>query len=131
MLPELAIEDVASALDELVVEVLAACETPRPPVDALRLAERLGLTVAVDAAQPARARYLRLAHGESSATRGSIFLRPDDRPERQQWALAHEIGEHLAVEVFARLQVDPAAAAPDSRERVANALAGRLLVPSG
>lgn len=130
MLPELAIDEYAAILDELVGELLAGCQVVRPPVDAQAMAERIGLTVAYDSAQCERARYVRLADGAAHAGRGSILIRPDPRPERLQWAIAHEIGEHVAHEVFARLGVDPAAAAADGREQVANALAGRLLVPS-
>lgn len=130
MLPELAIDEYAAALDGLVEELLAGCLVCRPPVDALGMAERLGVRVAYDADQPQRARYLRLADSEGRGAKPSILIRPDERPERRQWAVAHEIGEHVAHEVFARLHVDPVAAAPESREQVANALAGRLLVPS-
>lgn len=130
MLPELALDEYAGVLDDLVVELLAACEVRRPPVDALRLAQRLGITVAYDAQQPQRARYLRLADGDAQAAQPSILIRPDERPERRQWAIAHEIGEHVAHEVFARLGADPSSAPLDAREQVANALAGRLLVPT-
>ena len=57
-------------------------------------------------------------------------MRPEPRLERQQWAVAHEIGEHVAYHVFAHWGVDPREAAPNARETVANNLAGRLLLPT-
>ncbi|MEA1952135.1 MAG: ImmA/IrrE family metallo-endopeptidase, partial [Planctomycetota bacterium] len=66
---------------------------------------------------------------QSETLKPSILLRPDPRAERRQWAVAHEIGEHVAWRVFGRLGVDPREAGPDSRESVANQLAGRLLLP--
>ena len=50
--------------------------------------------------------------------------------ERRHWAVAHEVGEHNAHQVFSRLGVDARTAAPDAREQVANYLAGRLLLPT-
>ena len=60
----------------------------------------------------------------------SILLRPEPRLERQQWAVAHEIGEHAACRVFAQWGVDPRETGRGAREAVANALAGRLLLPT-
>ncbi|MCH8922317.1 MAG: ImmA/IrrE family metallo-endopeptidase, partial [Planctomycetes bacterium] len=57
-------------------------------------------------------------------------LRHDPRAERRQWAVAHEIGEHLAQRVFALLGVSARAAPPNAREQVANLLAARLLLPT-
>ena len=57
-------------------------------------------------------------------------MRPEPRLERQQWAIAHEIGEHVAYHVFAQWGVDPRVAGPGARETVANNLAGRLLLPT-
>ena len=58
------------------------------------------------------------------------MLRPEPRRERRQWAIAHEIGEHLASRVFALLGVDPGEAPANVREQVANQVAGRLLLPT-
>ena len=58
-----------------------------------------------------------------------MLLRPEPRCERLQWALAHEIGEHVACRVFAALGMDPRETGPEARERIANQLAGRLLLP--
>jgi hypothetical protein len=130
MLPHLTQHDVGRALDEVVAELLAACDVHLPPVDAIALAGRLAMTVAFDDQQQGRARMVRLRRGHGPGGTGTIFLKPDPRPERQQWAVAHEIGEQFAHRVFALLGVSPAEAAADARERVANALAGRLLLPS-
>jgi hypothetical protein len=46
-----------------------------------------------------------------------------------QWAVAHEIGETCAYQVFERLAIDPRETPPGSREMVANQLAARLLLP--
>lgn len=122
--------DLSGTLDDFAAELLAAAEIEQPPVDALVLAERLRLTVALDEGLTTRARYLRLAVPNSAALQPSILIQPDSRPERRQWAVAHEIGEHLAHEIFARCGFDPAAESQSAREQVANALAGRLLVPA-
>jgi hypothetical protein len=71
----------------------------------------------------------RLARGPAGAAAGSILVRPEPRPERLHWAIAHEIGELWAHCVFARLAVDPREAPPAAREAVANGLASRLLLP--
>ena len=44
--------------------------------------------------------------------------------------MGHELGEHVAGEVFRRLAVDPSLAMPGMREEVANQLASRLLLPT-
>jgi hypothetical protein len=62
--------------------------------------------------------------------RPTILLRPEPRGERRQWAVAHEIGEHVAHRVFAQLLIDPREALPNAREEVASHLAGRLLLPA-
>jgi Zn-dependent peptidase ImmA (M78 family) len=129
MLPDCTAPDCARALDQVVAEALAQLPHKVPPVCPVRLAAALGVAVALDGGQRARGRYLRRA-GRGARARPAILVRPDPRPERLAWAVAHEIGEHLAHQVFARLGVDPETAPPQSRERVANQLAGRILVPT-
>jgi hypothetical protein len=126
MLPELTVQEWAAALDVTAAELLARLPLPAPPVDALRLAEVLGLDVAWDDRQQGRGRIARLAVAGGS---GSILLRPDPRRERLQWAIAHEIGEFCAHRAFAQLGIDPREAPPGTREAVANQLASRLLLP--
>lgn len=138
MLPDLPAEQFAAILDEIVLEVLVAAGIGEPPVDAFMIARSLGIVVAADVRQLGRARYVRLSsHAEDpdagfdgpSSPLASILVRPEPRSERRHWAVAHELGEHLAPEIFERLGVDPCEA-PEMRESVANALAGRLLLPT-
>ena len=130
MLPDLTREEVAGSLDAVIEEILAQVGLKQPPVDAFKVAQGLGITVARDDCQEGRARYVRLSNRRSSRPRAAILLRSDPRLERRQWAVAHELGEHAAHRVFAVLGVDPREASPRAREQVANQLAGRLLVPS-
>jgi predicted transcriptional regulator len=129
MLPELTQEEYSLALDAVAAEVIAALGDAGPPVDALALARALALSVTWDERQEGRGRVVRLSERAGRRLSGSIMVRPDARPERLQWAIAHEIGETSAVRVFDRLGVDPREAPPTARESVANHLAARLLLP--
>jgi Zn-dependent peptidase ImmA (M78 family) len=134
MLPEIPREELAAAIDEIVTGVLRAAEIAEPPIDALRVAAGNGVVVAIDNYQTGRARYVRLQSGGraiAQAASPSILIREDDRPERRQWAVAHELGEHLAHELFALLAIDPREAGDGVRESAANYLAARLLLPTG
>jgi hypothetical protein len=130
MLATLTREEVSTALDAVVVEILDVAGLTGPPVHAAAVAAALGIAVATDGRQQGRGRYVRLRGIRGRAPRPTILLRPEPRPERREWALAHEIGEHVAHRVFARLCVDPRETAPTARERVACQLAGRLLLPT-
>ena len=141
MLPEITAEEFVAALDETAMELLVAAKVEFPPVDTFRLAAALGVIVAADDRQPGRARYVRLRRFDgvaySCATaataadgQASILMRREPRLERRQWAVGHELGEHVAEAVFRRLGVDPALTAPGMREEVANHLANRLLLPT-
>jgi Zn-dependent peptidase ImmA (M78 family) len=129
MLSEIAPEEFAAALDAVADDILAEAGWITGPIDCLQLARRLGLEVAYDSRQAGRGRFVDL-RGFASAARESILLRPEPRPERVQWAVAHELGEKFAHQVFAALGVDPREAPRGARETVANHLAGRLLLPS-
>jgi hypothetical protein len=61
--------------------------------------------------------------------RGTIVVGEAERPERQQWAVAHEIGESVAYRVFQRLGVAYNEALPTDRETIANRMASCLLLP--
>ena len=122
-------ESLGFAIDRLVAEVLAEAEIEGPPVDCLTLAVKLRLVVAVDRRQQARGRCARLASPDGGL-QDAIFVRPEDRSERTQWTVAHELGEHFAHELFARLRLDLDDAGPGLREQSANAFANRLLVPT-
>jgi hypothetical protein len=129
MLPELTPEEFSAALDSVAADVVAALPDAAPPIDAVDLARSLGLAVAWDDRQHGRGRIVRLRGFAGTEARESILLRPDPRRERLQWAVAHEIGEAFACEVFQQLGVDPREAPAGAREMVANQLAGRLLLP--
>ena len=129
MLPEITGEEWSAGLDAVVDRVLEEARVDHPPVDAMAVALRLGIRVAVDARQRGRARYVRLSGPRGRGSRATVLLRPEPRGERRQWAVAHEIGEHVACQVFATLGIDPREIGPDARERAANQLAGRLLLP--
>ncbi len=110
-------------------EILQEAGVEYLPIDAMHVAQRLGITVAWDQRQEGRARYVRLS-SRSGPPKATILLKPDPRFERRQWAVAHEIGEHAAYRVFARWGVDPRETQSNARELVANNLAGRLLLPT-
>jgi hypothetical protein len=145
MLPDVSPHDWAQALDRLVEETLAQAGVLAPPVDAFAVAAALGMEVATNAAQQERARYVRLRGGAgrgpvpstasataTSATvtsgRPAILLRPEPRCERRQWAVAHEIGEHLAHRLLTAVGAD-IRLATGAREWGANRFASRLLLP--
>ncbi|HVJ87139.1 MAG TPA: hypothetical protein VM452_15900 [Caulifigura sp.] len=116
-------QQLSAACDEVAAELLAEAGWIEPPVDAFELASQLGYEIAFDARQQARGRIKRLAG------KPTVFLSPDLRPERLQWAAAHEIGESAAWRVFDRMDIDPALAEPAFRESVASQLATALLLP--
>ena len=93
------------------------------------LAARLGIAVAEDRYQAGRARYVRLKGLRGNPPRATIYLRPDPRPQRCHWALAHEIGEHVTHQVFAALAIDPNEAAPTARETSACCPFDILILP--
>lgn len=125
MLTEIPAEQIAAALDTCAREVLEETEVTAPPVDAIALARRLELQVARDTNMDVRARFVKLPR----AGQGAIFLAEDSRPERLQWATAHEIGEFLAHRVVQLLELDLVDLPESAREWIANRLAGCLLLP--
>ena len=129
MLPELTRHDLAAALAEVAAKLLEAAAISAPPVDAFAVAEACGLVVLSDDQQAGRARFVRLRRHAPGFGQGSIFLRPDPRPERLQWAVAHEIGESRAADVFRLLGVRAGEAPDGARESVANGLASHVLLP--
>ncbi len=130
MLPEIPAEELAACLDRVASRLLRRFAVRRPPVDALRMATALGIETVVDGGQQVRARYVELRAARGGNPRPAILLRPEPRSERRQWAVAHELGEREAVNVFKRLSVDPRTAPPTAREWVANQLANRILLPT-
>ena len=130
MFPELTREELAAGMDRVAEEILDQAGARTPPVDAMAVAQTLGIAVALDDRQDGRARYVRLGDRLSGRPAATILLRPEPRFERRQWAVAHEIGEHVAHRVFARWGADPCETAANAREQTANWLAGRLLLPT-
>ena len=128
MVGDLASIELARVVDEVCLGVIRSAGIVRPPVNALSVAESLGLTVAWDERQRGRARLI--GSNLAGSRRGMILLRPDPRQERRQWAVAHEIGEHLAGHVFDRLGTPVDEVRPAERESVANLLSGRVLIPT-
>ncbi|HUQ68803.1 MAG TPA: ImmA/IrrE family metallo-endopeptidase [Planctomycetaceae bacterium] len=116
--------DWAAACDVAAGEMLALAGVFGPPVDVLVIAQQLQIELAWDASQSGRARLQRLSG------RPAIFLRPGDRPERVQWAAAHELGEQLAESVVTTLGLSATELLPRQREEIANQLANRILLPS-
>jgi len=99
-----------------------------PPVDAIAVARGLGMVVAKDANQQSRGRFVRLPLPGLNKQE-SILLRPESRPERRQWATAHEIGESIAYQIVAEWGQDPRDLPHGAREQLANLFATRLLLP--
>ena len=128
MLTEIPTEQFRETVEGVAREVLAEVEWAGSPVDALAIAGRLDLLVARDSAMEVRARFVRL-YGAGGQGRGTILLGDDPRPERRQWAVAHEVGESVAHRVFFQLGVPLVDIPPAGREQVANRLASSLLLP--
>jgi hypothetical protein len=130
MFSEFTREELAAGLDRVAERILETARIEEPPVDAFAIANTLGVAVALDDRQGGRARYVRLSDRRSGRSRATILLRSEPRSERKHWAVAHEIGEHVAYQVFLEWGVDPRETAPNVRESVANNMAGRLLLPT-
>ena len=130
MFAEIPAEELSAALDACAAEVLWEAEVVEPPVDAVLVAERLGLLITHNADLACRGRLVELSDPRGGvATQGTIVVGPAERPERLQWAVAHEIGESVAYRVFGALGVRGEEAAENTRECVANHLASCLLLP--
>lgn len=130
MFAEIPAEELAHALDACAAEVLWEAEVAEPPVDAVLVAERLGLLITHNSDLTCRGRLVELADPRGgAATQGTIVVSPAERPERLQWAVAHEIGECVAYRVFSALGVRGGETAENARECVANHLASCLLLP--
>ncbi len=116
-------EDVVARIDRVVEELLEAAGCSQPPVDAIDLARRhLGMVVCLDRNQTHRGRAQRNRAGRL------IYLRPEWMPERHQWTVAHELGEHLRPQLLKALGID--SSTPTLGESLANLFAFRLLVPT-
>jgi Zn-dependent peptidase ImmA (M78 family) len=118
-------EEVHQAVDRAVRRLLDEAGVSRPPVDAIAIAQgHLKMEVCIDRGQPQRGRAQR------AGGRKQIFLRPEPREVRHQWTVAHEIGEHLKVQLLADLGIEPGRTRAMTGESLANLFANRLLVPT-
>jgi len=125
MFEDLPREELLAKVDTLVAEWLRAAGVAGPPVDAIQLAQRhLGMVVCLDQRQASRGRAQR------SAGRQQIYLKPEPTPERHQWTVAHEIGEHLKPQLLQRLGIEPHETRAMAGESLANLFAHHLLVPA-
>lgn len=111
------------ACDHVAQRLLEEAGVDGPPFDMTVLAHRCRLMVAYDGSQAGRGRLKRFGG------RTAILVRPEDRPERLQWTIAHEIGEAYAHRVFEAVEADAHDVPPARREQVASELASRLLLP--
>lgn len=112
------------AVDQVVEELLSQVRVIAPPVDSLVVARRLGIGLISDESQQGRGRCKRL--GEQA----TFFIRPEERLERLEWAVAHELGETFAWRI---VQLSGRSLDPDqgvTREALANKFASRMLLPS-
>ncbi len=114
-----------SIIDEIAMQELSRAGCLGPPVDAIALARQMKIEVAIDSRQAQRARYA-VIRGQSA-----IFLQPDKRPERLQWATAHELGEHFAFRILDLHEGEWTwdDGNPALREQIANRFATHLLLP--
>lgn len=112
-----------NSVDLVVEQILDMAGIENPPVDALELSKYLGISVLLDSSQSNRGRQKEISGHPV------ILIRPEDRPERIQWTVAHEIGEIIAHRIY---ENDPDLF-DDSlhrmRENISNLVACRLLVP--
>lgn len=128
MLVEIPAEQIAEMVNDCAAELLAEAGVHRPPIDAIQMAQRLGLIVAQDGKSEVRARFVRMGQSRGGS-RGTILLAEEPRPERRQWATAHEIGEFAAHRIFSELGIDPENLVTAERECMANRLANAILLP--
>ena len=115
----------SDAVDRAVAVVLQQADIKAPPVDALDVAERMRLRVLEQKVMPVRGKLVRLSPQETL-----IVVRSDDRDERTQYALAHELGEYLASDVCRFAGEDWGGLSASMVEELAHLFAGRLLCPN-
>jgi Zn-dependent peptidase ImmA (M78 family) len=128
MLSEIPDDELAGALDACAAEAIWEAGVIEPPIDALVVADGLGLIVTHDDAMQHRGKFVHLAE-QGGGGQATIVVGQSERPEREQWTIAHEIGESIAYRVFQRLGIPFCEVLPASREQVANRLASCLLLP--
>lgn len=117
-------QDWRRAIESSARDVLRQAKIRQPPVDAFAAAKAQQIPIVWDETQTGRGRIARIAG------RPTIFLRPDERPERQQWAAAHELGESCVWRICRALGQSGDDLTPRQREELANAFAKSLLLPA-
>ena len=110
------------ACDEVAAKMLAEAGLEDAPVDMFALAEALDFDIVIDRTMLGRTRFKQLGG------RATIFLKPDKVSERQQWALAHELGERSVERVLLELGTQEKVGGR-LREQIATEVASRLLLP--
>jgi hypothetical protein len=118
-----AFELAVGVVDELVVEALSAAGIEAPPVDAVEVAHGMGLEVKIHRDQAERGRVVH------TAGMTTIVCRPEPRPERYHWTVAHEIGEYMIAHSADRWSGDVLVLDGAVREWLANCFATHLLTP--
>lgn len=113
-----------AAIDDVVSEIFRTLAIEQPPVDALFIVRAVGCELAFDAGQWGRARQKKI-DGQTA-----VFLKPDDRPERLQWAAAHELGEIFAWQICQKVDASLNELPNGFREQLAHRFASRLLLPT-
>lgn len=119
LLPEFCI-----TVDDVVHDLLSSAGDEEPPVFPLEIAKSMNLEIIWDRGQMGRGRR------KSLAGKSVLFIQPDDRPERLNWAIAHEIGESICYRIFSRANLEIDETDGPNREQMANLIASRLLLPT-
>jgi hypothetical protein len=119
--------DTAGAWSVAVEQAVAGCldraGVSEPPVSALDIARALGIQIVEDRRLATRGRCTRIGSAPL------VVVAAEDRPERREWTIAHELGEILFPEVAACVAQGDVAE-DRLREQVANLFATRLLLPT-
>ena len=111
------------SVEEAVAGCLARAGVSEPPVSASDVARALGVAIVEDRRLATRGRCTRIG-----AT-PLVVVAAEDRPERREWTIAHELGEILFPEIAACVAGGDVAE-DRLREQVANLFATRLLLPT-
>ena len=116
--------ELKESLEQAVAAILDEVGIDRPPVDALKVARHLGLIVHVSSHEISRGRIVERS-GQTV-----ICVQDEPRPERSQWTVAHEIGEHWLSSADGPWNTGETPLDAATRESLANRFANLLLVPS-
>lgn len=115
MMEELTREELTTAIDVIISDLLEAAGVVEPPVDVLALARRhLGLVIPTEGNKRGRGR----------STGGEASL------ERQHWITAQEIGRQFKPRILKHLGLPDDQPAPLLGESLGNLFAFRLLAPT-